>query len=505
LSQEEFYNLQSKHRGKKTFNFYDKFVPQPFKITPSVTPSITPTTTPSITPTPSASLPPCTLYQSFCFYASDGLSYINGIYNRIPGKSGAVTLTNISGTTYEGEIDCSSNYAIYTGTTAASTTGVWMFDTNGDFLHFELLSGNFACTPFLFEVKYQLVEYPTPTTFTCDGIIYPDQSDLQGYITYGGVCPTPTPSATLTPTPSITPSEVPLPNDSYVEVDQFFTTPTSYSYGCFSLSGTGYIERISISEYQFVEGTHPDGNNYSFYVKNLSADTVALCWMTTDRFEPKTWEWATINIPNKTSTGWTDGETFPSLNSQRTTPYTDNTTTNGYHYPSRSGVDYYCGSIPPSATPGLTPTPTPSSVYQNGFKLTNTNLGMDGTYVLANTGFYDQFRGSSAGQFYTGWVCINPATFIPPYGNLYKNINDDDKFVNVESFNGGNVVRLYSGSLTSQIPSDPNNPFSCNTRLFDSSRDFGYNFTGSATTYCSLSFPVSGSTTFGDVEYLPCI
>lgn len=348
MSQEEFYNLQSKHRGKKTFNFYDKFVPQPFKITPSPTPTISPTVTPTITPTPSASLPPCSLYQSFCFYASDALSYINGIYNRLPGKSGSVNLTNISGTTYEGEIDCSSNYAIYTGTTAALTTGVWMFDNSNNFIHFELLSGNFACTPFLFEVKYQLVEYPTPTTFTCDGIIYPDQSDLQGYITYGGVCPTPTP----------------------------------------------------------------------------------------------------------------------------------------------------------------TPTPSASPINANGFKLTNSTVeggDMNGIYILANPGYYDEFAGSSGGLSYQGWACINPAIFVPPYGNLYKNINDDEKFINVESFNGGNIVRLRKGGLTSQIPSDPNNPFSCNTRLFDVSKDYGYNYTGSATTYCSLSFPVSGSTTFGDVEYLPCI
>lgn len=318
------------------------------------------------------------------------------------------------------------------------------------------------------------------------------------------ITPSITPTITQTPTPSITPSEVPLPNDSYVEVDQFWTTPTSFAYGCWSLSGTGYIRQISFGTFEFNEGTAPNGNKYSFYVKNGDEDTIVLCWYNDNYNNPTSFKWATRQFSSKVSTGWTDGETFGSAG-QTASPYTDNVTANGYHYPSRSGVDYYCGTIPPSATPGLTPTPTPSSVNANGFKLTNTNLGMDGTYVLANTGFYDQFRGSSAGQFYTGFACINPAIFIPPYGNLYKNINDNDKFVNVESFNGGNIVRLYNGSLTSQIPSDPNNPFSCNTRLFDSSRVFGYNFTGSATTYCSLSFPVSGSTTFGDVEYLACI
>ena len=48
---EDFWNLQSKFRGKKEFNFYDKMVPQPFKITPSPTPTMSPT----LTPTPSYS------------------------------------------------------------------------------------------------------------------------------------------------------------------------------------------------------------------------------------------------------------------------------------------------------------------------------------------------------------------------------------------------------------------------------------------------------------------
>ena len=493
--QEEFYNLESRQRGKKEFKFYDKIVPQPFKITPSPTPTPSATLTP--TPTPSQINLDC-IYFDVTGNTWDG-TYLFFGYGKL----------SIAGTTYT--LENTGNYAIYYYINGGNTSLMCQNDFYPGTVVMEWVSGvpSYGQTADALQLGIKdticyntvgLYRYP------CLGLI---TSETRDYTATNVVCPspTPTPSITTTPsiTPSITPSTVPLPNDSYVEIDQFFSSPTAFSYGCFSLSGTGYIEKISLTEFQFVEGTHPDGNDYSFYIKNLSADTVVLSWLTDDRNEPKVWEWATAYFPNKTSTGWTDGETFPSLNSQRALPYTDNTTVNGYHYPSRTGIDYYCGSIPPSATPGLTPTPTPSSVYQNGFKLTNTDLGMDGTYVLANTGFYDEFRGSTAGQFYTGWVCINPDTFIPPYGNIYKNINNDDKFVNVEAFNGGNVVRLYNGSLTSQVPSDPNNPFSCNTRLFDSSKEFGYNFTGSATTYCSLAFPVSGSTTFGDVEYLPCI
>jgi len=167
-------------------------------------------------------------------------------------------------------------------------------------------------------------------------------------------------------------------------------------------------------------------------------------------------------------------------------------------------------TVTPSITPSVlpSPTPSPSPINANGFKITNSTLeggDMNGTYVLARDDYYDEFAGSTGGLSYQGWGCINPATFTEPYGNLYKNINNDEKFINVESFNGGNIVRLRKGGLTSQVPSDPNNPFSCNTRLYDVDRDYGYTYTGEATTYCGYSFPLSGSTSFGDVEWLDCI
>jgi len=487
---EDFWNLQSKFRGKKEFNFYDKMVPQPFKITPSPTPTMSPT----LTPTPTPSYDPCNIYNSFCFYATDSLAFINGIYYKT-SLTGSIDLSFVSGSTWSGTIDCGSNYAVYTGTTQALSTGVWMFDSGGDYQFFELKTGSLGCGNSI-DVIYQLVEYTSPDVVICDGIIYAAESSLEGYITYGGVCPTPTP----------TPSNTPIVNDSPSEIDQYFSPSTSFSYGCFSLSGTGYIDRIDNLTFQYNEGTHPDGNDYSFYVKNLSASTVVVTWYTDDAFEPKVWRWVTREFSSKTSTGWTDGETFGTAG-LTASPYTDNTTTNGFHYPSRSGIDYNCG-LTPSSTPGLTPSPTPTPVNANGFKITNSTLeggDMNGTYILAKDAYYDEFAGSSAGLFYHGWVCINTATTVNPYGNLYKNIDDDRKFINVESFNGGNVVRLYKGDLTSQLPSDPDNPFSCNTRLYNINRDYGYGYAGEATTYCGYSFPLSGSTSFGDVEWLNCI
>ena len=197
---EDFWNLQSKFRGKKEFNFYDKMVPQPFKITPSPTPTMSPT----LTPTPTPSYDPCNIYNSFCFYATGGLSFINGIYYET-SLTGSIDLSFVSGSTWSGTIDCGSNYAIYTGTTESLSTGVWMFDSGGDYQFFELKTGSLGCGNSI-EVIYQLVYYTTPDVSICDGIIYASEADLEGYITYGGVCPTPTPTQSITPSPTPTPS-----------------------------------------------------------------------------------------------------------------------------------------------------------------------------------------------------------------------------------------------------------------------------------------------------------
>jgi len=508
---EDFWNLQSKFRGKKEFNFYDKMVPQPFKITPSPTP--TPSVT--LTPTPTPSYDPCNIYNSFCFHATDSLAFINGIYYET-SLTGSIDLSFVSGSTWSGSVDCSSSYAVYTGTTEALSTGVWMFDSGGDYQFFELKTGSLGCGNSI-DVIYQLVEYTTPDVVICDGIIYAAESSLEGYITYGGVCPTPTTTPTISLTPSIT--ATPLPNDSPSEIDQDIFGPTSWSTDCFSLSGYGYIQRVSLSNFQFVYGVNPEGNKYSYYTSNSSPNNVIICRFN-DAYpigSTPQWRWVTARFLSKTTTGWTNNEVFPSGSAVGT--YTDNITTNNFHYPSSPYLHYNCGVTPtpsmtpfisptPTLTPGLSPSPTPTPVNANGFKITNSSLeggDMNGTYILAKDAYFDEYAGSSGGLFYHGWVCINTGTSVNPYGNLYKNINDDRKFINVESFNGGNVVRLYKGDLTSQLPSDPDNPFSCDTRLYNVSRDYGYGYAGEATTYCGYSFPLSGSTSFGDVEWLNCI
>jgi hypothetical protein len=157
---------------------------------------------------------PCSIYDLFCFYATNGLSFINGTYYETSLK-GIIDLTPITPSNWTGTITCGSNYAIYTGITASLSTGVWSFNSSGDFQFFELLSGTLDCGETI-NTKYDLVAYPSPSTITCKNVIYADEADLEGYITYNKVCDSPTPSITptISNTPSITPSITSTPPPS---------------------------------------------------------------------------------------------------------------------------------------------------------------------------------------------------------------------------------------------------------------------------------------------------
>lgn len=165
-------------------------------------------------------------------------------------------------------------------------------------------------------------------------------------------------------------------------------------------------------------------------------------------------------------------------------------------------------SITPTPTPTITLTPTPTPVFAVGFKLSNSPLengDMNGTYILAKNAYHDEYTGITQNYTYVGWVCANPP-HSTPYGNLYKNINDNRKFIYVSSFLGGNNVNLFKGDVFSQFITDPDYPFTCQCSLKSTDTDYSYFYSGvSVATYCNRSFPQQGLNAFGNIEWLSCI
>ena len=220
---EDFWNLQSKFRGKKEFNFYDKMVPQPFKITPSPTP------TPSITP--SCGIPPSE-YECLNVSGFTGVnSWANGDYTFL--GYGAFNEGYSPGLL---ECDCSYNYALYIHNTKPWIHIGYMFNVSAGGYIYSIRHNGFLGSP---QAVYcnenysgsSLILNPSPTsvpTQTFGGKIYPLGGSMGagGFITFVD-CITPTPSVTPTITPSISITPTPTPSVGWNSIYEFTIDTTN--------------------------------------------------------------------------------------------------------------------------------------------------------------------------------------------------------------------------------------------------------------------------------------
>jgi len=194
---EDFWNLQSKFRGKKEFNFYDKMVPQPFKITPSPTPTMSPT----LTPTPTPSYDSCSVYENVCIFGFTGfLSDLNDNY--LLWTTGRVNNTGtIPGGGSYWDIVCTGNTVMYTGLTTNNLLAFDMDTPNPEFILIDVTGGTIGCGNTIESGYYSF--YLNPSRFTCGG----NQYLVDNYANFAyGVCPSPTPTPSITPSPTPTPS-----------------------------------------------------------------------------------------------------------------------------------------------------------------------------------------------------------------------------------------------------------------------------------------------------------
>ena len=308
-------------------------------VSPSITPSssITPsvTSTPSITPsisiTPSSSpfVPAeCINFQVTGNTWSD-VYYFFGY--------GSITFDGIS----DVEITCGGSKSIYTAYSPSQGLRIISYDELlGDYVVTVWPATSISCGD-----KKDVTTISTQGTIsysTYNGFEYPTTGLITGetytYEATNTVCPSPsttpsvtpsntpsssvsatpsvtpsislsiTPSISMSATPSITPSLTPstTPSGIYPKMNLSGSTGWSSTWtGDYSYYGIGYTQPI-LDNYR--TGTAPNGKNYAVYTKDSDPDNIVMIMsfdISNNRLTFQLW-----NATDKTSVGWTDGESL---------------------------------------------------------------------------------------------------------------------------------------------------------------------------------------------------